>query len=160
MRNMRKLPLVGLTLLACLGTVSQAQAVTHRPALEDADILNLATVARQELARAHTSGCIVIADPDGMPLYVERQVNAFPNCLSAAQAKAKSAALFEKPTNGDYQALQKGDMTVLVVPHLSPNPGGSPLRAEGAVIGSLAISTADGVTDETVLHATLAQWKH
>lgn len=139
---------------------SAAQAVTHRPALDDADVLKLAATARQELAKAHSAGCVVIADPDGLPLYVERQVNAYPNCLSAALAKSKSAALFEKDTNGDYEALKKGDMTTLVVPHLSPNPGGVPLRAEGAVIGSIAISTADGNIDETVVRATLSHWNH
>jgi glc operon protein GlcG len=149
---------IALAILATLGATSQAQAVTHRPALEDADVLKLAGVARKELVNAHSTGCIVIADPDGLPLYLERQVDAYPNCLSAALAKAKSAALFEKDTNGDYEALQKGDMTTLVVPHLSPNPGGVPLRAEGIVVGSIAISTADGKIDEKVVRATLATW--
>ncbi|WBO20886.1 heme-binding protein [Sphingomonas abietis] len=123
-------------------------------------MLKLASVARAELVKAQSTGCIVIADPDGLPLYVERQASAYPNCLSAALAKAKSAALFEKDTNGDYEALKKGDMTTLVVPHLSPNPGGVPLRAEGSVIGSLAISTADGAIDEKVVRATIATWNH
>lgn len=151
-------PVVAAAILASLAFASQAQAVTHRPALEDSDVLKLAGVARQALVDAHSTGCVVIADPDGMPLYLERQVDAYPNCLSAALAKAKSAALFEKPTNNDYEALKKGDMTTLVVPHLSPNPGGVPLRAEGVVVGSIAISTADGNIDEKVVKATMATW--
>lgn len=147
-----------MAMLAGVTLSPAAHAINHRPALEDSDVRKLAELARQELVKAHSSGCVVIADPDGMPLYLERQVDAFPNCLSAALAKAKSAALFEKPTNQDYLALQKGQMTTLVVPHLSPNPGGLPLRAEGIVVGSISISTPDGDIDQKVVEATVAGW--
>ncbi|MBN3868335.1 GlcG/HbpS family heme-binding protein [Gluconobacter kondonii] len=136
-----------------LGSASQVLAVEQKPALEDADVLKMASAARKALAEQHINGCIVIADPDGVPLYVERQVNATPNCLSAALGKAKSAAIFKTDTNVSYEGLVKGEVHNLAVPDLSSNPGGVPLFVGKTVVGSIAISTPDGSKDLAVVHA-------
>lgn len=134
-------------------SASPVLAVEQKPALEDADVLRMASAARKALAEQHINGCIVIADPDGIPLYVERQVNAPPNCLSSALGKAKSAAIFKTDTNGSYEGLLKGEIHNLAVPDLSSNPGGIPLFVGRAIVGSIAISTPDGSKDLAVVHA-------
>ncbi|MBS1091921.1 heme-binding protein [Gluconobacter sp. Dm-74] len=147
------IPVLFFSILETSSFFVPASAVGQRPALEDKDILKMASAARDALARQHIEGCIVIADPDGMPLYVQRQVDATPNCLASALAKAKSAAFFKTDTNTAYQSLLKGEVHNLAVPDLSSNPGGLPLYVGKTIVGSIAISTPDGEKDIAVAHA-------
>lgn len=141
------------------GLATAANAITMKPSLQDSDVHKIVDAALRAMDEQHTKGCVVVADADGELLYLQRQEGAVPNCVSAALAKAKTAAKFQTPTETFRQGLIKGDMTLLVVPDLTPLPGGLPLVSNGAVVGAVAISTADGNIDLKVVAAAAAALK-
>ncbi|GBR68490.1 heme-binding protein [Gluconobacter kanchanaburiensis] len=138
---------------------SSAYAISRRPALDDEDVIKISNAARDSFAKSHIHGCIVVADEDGMPLFVLRQADAVANCLSSALAKAKSAALFQSDTNNAYVSLMKGETHELAVPDLSANPGGLPLFVGKRLVGSVAVSTPDGNADLAAVRAGLAAFE-
>jgi glc operon protein GlcG len=145
--------------LALVAMAPGAKAVINRPTLEDSDVQKIVDAAKEALAKAKSYGCIVVADPNGMLLFLQRQDKAYPNCLSSAIAKAKTAALFETPSATYHDALLKNQLTMLAVPELDPIPGGIPLFVGKIIVGSVAISTPDGDIDITVAKAAAAAFK-
>ena len=138
------------------GFAAHANAITMRPALQDSDVEKIVAAAKQAIQENHTAGCIAVADADGEVLFLQRQEDAMPNCVSSALAKVKTAAKFGTPTVTYNKMLGQHQEIMLGVPELAPMPGGQPLFHGGKIVGAVAISTPDGDLDVKVVNAAAA----
>ena len=127
------------------GTLTFAQA----QAIADA----VAAAAREkgfELAAA-------IVDIGGWPHLQIRMDGAFPAATDAALAKARSAALFRRPSS-DFSRRVKEGMPLAHLPHVVPLGGGVLLERDGVLFGALGVSGAREDTETELAEAVAADF--
>ncbi|MHB1233449.1 MAG: GlcG/HbpS family heme-binding protein [Burkholderiales bacterium] len=88
---------------------------------------------------------IAIVDDGGHLIYLARMDGTQIGSIDVAQAKARTALAFKRPTKIWSDALTGGRLPVLGLPGVTPVEGGLPLAVKGEIIGAIGIS---GVTSE------------
>jgi len=141
------LPLLTLALLAAAPAAAQ-QAITY-------DQARTAMDAAEADARANGWNLtIMIADADGIPIYVRRMDGASARTFDVATRKVRTA-LASGMATGDYgQALAAGQ--VAEVPDGVTFEGGYPVRMGGQIVGAMSASGARGSEDAQAVRAGLA----
>jgi glc operon protein GlcG len=116
-------------------------------------------VARSAAAYAKSNGApgsaIAIVDDGGHLLYFERLDGTFTASPNISIGKAKTAALFKKPTSDFEQIINKGRSAMTALPpDFTPLQGGVPIRQGNEVIGAIGVSGAKSAQqDEEVAKA-------
>jgi uncharacterized protein GlcG (DUF336 family) len=119
------------------------------------------TVIAAAEAEAKTNNwpvAIAVVDGAGHLVAFARLDNTQFGSVEVALAKAKSAALFRRPTKvfEDGLAAGGGGMRVLSLPGAMPVEGGLPIIAAGKVIGAIGVSGVKSTEDAQVARAGLA----
>ncbi len=85
---------------------------------------------------------IAIVDPAGTLVYYEKADNTQNGSAIVAIDKARSAALYKRPTKAFQDAVEKGGvgLRVLRLEGAIPLEGGVPLLVDGKLIGALGVS--------------------
>ena len=85
---------------------------------------------------------IAVVDPAGTLVYFEKADNTQNGSANVAIGKARSAALYKRPTKAFQDALEKGgvNLRVLSLEGAVPVEGGVPLLVDGKLIGALGVS--------------------
>lgn len=137
---------LALALLAL--TVSQAARaqLADRKVLTLAAAKEMAAAAETEAARNGWNLVIVILDDGGNLLYLQRMDGVQLASLQVAQAKARTALLYRRPTKEFADRMTAGN-TPLAMPEVMPLEGGLPIVVDGRVIGAIAASGATGAQD-------------
>lgn len=121
-----------------------------------------AVSAALRYAREHRApgGAIAIVDTAGTVIYLERLDGTFANASEVAIGKARTAALFAKPTRVFEEAVNQGRYTMLAVASVAPfTPlqGGIPILVEGQLVGAIGVSgAASAAQDEEIAQAGAA----
>jgi uncharacterized protein GlcG (DUF336 family) len=102
-------------------------------------------VAAAASAEARKNGwlmAIAIVDPAGTLVYYEKADNTQLGSAVVAVDKARSAALYKRPTKAFQDALAKGaeNLRVLRLEGAVPVEGGLPLLVEGKLVGAIGVS--------------------
>jgi uncharacterized protein GlcG (DUF336 family) len=88
---------------------------------------------------------IAIVDDGGHLIHLTRMDGTQIGSIEVAQAKARTALAFKRPTKVWDEALTGGRAAVLGLPGVTPVEGGLPLSAGGEIIGAIGVS---GVTSD------------
>jgi len=96
---------------------------------------------------------IAIVDPAGQLIYFEREDNAQLGSVRIAIDKARSAALFRRPTKAFEDALGKGRTAILALHGAMPIEGRLPLAAAGKIVGAIGASGGTAPQDGQVAKA-------
>jgi glc operon protein GlcG len=99
---------------------------------------------------------IVVVDDGGRLIFLLRQDDAEPAAVDIGIAKARTAAIFKKPTKEWKEKLLAGNNWVLAMPNMTPIEGGIPIFVENRVIGAIGIAGAKGSADTEIGLASLA----
>ena len=106
--------------------------------------------AEAAIAEARLNGwqmAIAIVDPAGLLVYFEKMDDAQVGSVRVAIDKARSAALFKRPTRAFQDALAgPGGAKILGLRHAVPSEGGVPLVSDGRIIGAIGVS--GGTSDQ------------
>lgn len=144
--------------LLALGLVSVVAHVGHAQLL-DAKIISLAA-AKKMLAAAEAearsnnwSVSIAIVDASGNLLAFQKLDDASLPSIDVAQAKARTAARYRRPTRGLDSAVTAGRMHYLAFPGMIPLEGGVPVIAHGKVIGGIGVSGVSSAQDAQIAAA-------
>lgn len=110
-------------------------------------------VADAALAPARENGwtvVVAIVDPGGHLVYLEKLDETQVGSVPIAEAKARSAAIFKRPTRMFQQRLARGGdgLLVLRLHDAMPVEGGVPIMSGGKLIGALGISGGSSAEDE------------
>lgn len=123
------------------GSVSDKQGLT----LEGAKKVVSATVAEAKRVNA-PGGSIAVVDEGGNLLVMERLDGSFAASANISIGKARTAALFKKPTKVFEDAIKNGRTSMVTLgtdlPNFTPLQGGIPLEWEGKVVGAIGVSGA------------------
>lgn len=112
-------------------------------------------------ARAHDApgGAIAVVDAAGVLVSLERLDGTFPSASNISIGKARTAALFRKPTRDFETLVNQGRYTMTTLPDLTPfTPlqGGVPITVNGAVIGAVGVSgAASAKQDDEIAQAAV-----
>lgn len=143
--------LTAATLLAASLT-AQAQLVDKK-ALTLAEARKAVVAATAEAKANGWNVVIVVADDAGYPLTIDRLDNAQRPSVDIAIGKARTAALFKRPSAALEEAINKGRAALLSVDGQVFLQGGVPIVVNGEVIGSVGVSGVRADQDEQVATA-------
>jgi glc operon protein GlcG len=101
-----------------------------------------ASAALAEAVKNHWKMAVAVVDPHGTLVYYEKMDDTQLGSADVAIGKARSSALFKRPTKAFQDALAAGGagMRVLGLQGAVPVEGGVPLIAEGKIIGAIGVS--------------------
>ena len=115
-------------------------------------------VAEAALAPAYENGwtvVIAIVDTAGHMVYLEKMDQTQVGSVGVAEDKARSAAIFKRPTKMFHERLARGGdgMIVLGLKGATPVEGGLPIVVDGKLIGALGVSGGSSAEDEVCAEA-------
>ncbi len=166
MRSILHVSILALIALLAAG-VAQAQATAQsNPVLPMPPVgygapVSLATAkkitvaAMAEADRIGVPMVVAITDPAGVLIYLERNDIAIAGGVTVAPAKARSAALYKRPTKAFEDALAAGGagMRILGLADAVPVEGGLPIVIDGKLVGAIGVSGGTAAQDGIVARA-------
>jgi glc operon protein GlcG len=161
---MRQLTLV--TVIACaalmFGPATHAQQAAPPPngtpiSLEVAKKIAAAAIA--ESKKNNWTEAIVICEPNGTLVYLERMDGVQYASVNVAIDKAISSALYRRPTTAFEGAIKAGNLYVMQLRGANAVPGGMPIVVDGKLVGGIGVSGGSGADDVHVAQAGLAALK-
>jgi len=156
---MRKSIMLGIPLgLALLIAASAFAQLTEKKVITLAAARKM--VAAAEAERNHWAGVVAVVDDGGWPILVERMDNAaFTASIELAPGKARTAALFKKPSQALEDSINHGRIAVVTARDFIEMQGGLPIIVDGQVIGGIGASFDTPEHDVQVAQAGLAALK-
>jgi glc operon protein GlcG len=145
-----------LRIVAALLLVSCALAGAHAQmpnpygssiTLENAS--KAATSAIAEATKNNWAVAVAVVDPAGNLVYYEKLDNTQLGSANVAIDKARSAALFKRPTKAFQDGLAAGadGLRILRLQGATPIEGGIPLLLDGKIVGAIGVSGAMSAQD-------------
>ena len=122
------------------------------------DLENARAVASAAAEEARSNGwtmAIAIVDPGGHLVYFEKMDGTQTGSVEVAIDKARSAALFRRPTRVFEDGVATGGQGVrlLNLRGAVPLDGGVPIIVDGQVIGGIGVSGGSGAQDGVAAQA-------
>jgi len=106
-----------------------------------------AAAAVAEARKNNWTMAVAVIDPGGALVYFEKMDGTQTGSVNVALGKARSAALYKRPTKvwQDVVAAGGGGLRVLSLEGIVPSDGGIPLVVDGKIVGAIGLSggTAD-----------------
>jgi uncharacterized protein GlcG (DUF336 family) len=101
-----------------------------------------ATAALAEAVKNHWNMAVAVVDPNGTLIYYEKMDNTQIGSAQVSINKARSAALYKRPTKALQDALASGGagLRVMALEGAVPVEGGVPLLSDGKIIGAIGVS--------------------
>lgn len=108
-----------------------------------------AAPAIAEAEKNHWNMAVAIVDPSGNLVYYEKMDNTQLGSANVAIDKARSAALYKRPTKALQDALAAGGdgLRILRIQGAVPVEGGIPLVMDGKIVGAIGVSGAASAQD-------------
>jgi uncharacterized protein GlcG (DUF336 family) len=147
-----RLSATALTTAALLAVAGRAHAQTTdtKTTLTLEGAKAIAAVAVAEAKRGNEGASIAIVDDGGNLMYLERVQPTFPMGATIPTEKARTAALFQKPTKILEDAIV-GGRTPLLNAWSAPLNGGEPIVVNGQVIGAIGVSGASSAARDAAI---------
>jgi glc operon protein GlcG len=138
--------------MAYVAAASAQPAVKHVLTLEKAK--QIIAAAETEAARNGWPSVVAVVDDGGWLIAMERMDN--PPMLASvelAPGKARTAALYRKPTADLEKMIDTGRVAAVTAPGFIEMQGGIPLVMDGQVVGAIGVSTDTPAHDQQVAEA-------
>jgi glc operon protein GlcG len=101
----------------------------------------MVAAAQSEAERNHLAGVIAVVDDGGWPILLLRMDNAaYVSSVELAPGKARTAALFKKPSAALEDAINHGRTAAVTARDFIEMQGGLPIVVDGQVIGGIGAS--------------------
>jgi glc operon protein GlcG len=104
-----------------------------------------------EARKRNTTGAIAVVDDGGNLMAVERIDGTFAAGGLISIGKARTAALFKKPTSFFEDLINKGRTAMTTVNDFTPLRGGVPITVDGAIVGAVGVSGASSAAEDEEL---------
>jgi glc operon protein GlcG len=145
-----------LTVLALLAVASFAFADEHTDAGHVVAKHSLTLEGAKHIAEAAAkfakdngaAPSVAIVDEGGNLLYLARPETSFAAGANVSIGKARTAAIFKKPTSFFEDTVNKGRFTMTALADFTPLQGGVPIMHDGQIIGAIGVSGAKSAQQE------------
>jgi glc operon protein GlcG len=109
--------------------------------LEGANTVIAGAMAEAERLNA-PGGVIAVVDDGGNLVALERLDGTFAAGANISIGKAKTAALFKKPTKFFEEVIKNGRTSMVALQDFTPLQGGVPITVDGEIVGAVGVSGA------------------
>jgi glc operon protein GlcG len=117
----------------------------------------MVTAAEAAAERQHLAGVVAVVDDGGWPILIERMDHAaYIASVELAPGKARTAALFKKPSAALEDAINHGRIAAVTARGFIEMQGGLSIVVDGQVIGAIGASFETPEHDQLVAQAGLA----
>lgn len=156
-RTMRKTLLLTMLAVLALGTpkLANSQLLDTKVISLDAAKTVLAA-AEAEAERNSWTVAIVVVDAGGQLIALHRRDGTQSASVDIAIAKARTSAMFKRPSEALQGLVSGGMLGVLNVEGVMPIQGGIPVIVDGQVIGAVGVSGVSAAQDAQVAEAGVA----
>lgn len=142
--------------VAAVVAVAASVALAQRPVSADERLRldtakRVAAAAVEQVRKGAGTGAIAVVDDGGHLVYLERLENTFPAAAIVAFEKARTAAVFRRPTKVFEEAIASGRSALLGVAVMTPLEGGVPIVVNGRVVGAVGVSGAASAAEDEVI---------
>src|SRR3989449_1959098 len=129
-------------MLSAVAVTSQAQVIDKKGlTLDGAKKVIAAAVAEAKRVKA-PGGVIAVVDDGGNLMALERLDNTFAAGANISIGKARTSAIFKKPTKVFEDIIKNGRTSMVALNDFTPLQGGVPIEFQGTVIGAVGVSGA------------------
>jgi glc operon protein GlcG len=149
---------VGFAAVAlALSAQGAAAQLGEKKVLTLAAAQKIVTAAQAEAERNHLAGVIAVVDDGGWLILLLRMDNAaYVASVELAPGKARTAALFKKPSQALEDAINHGRVAAVTARDFIELQGGLPIIIDGQVIGGIGASFDTPEHDVQIAEAGLA----
>jgi len=116
----------------------------------------MAAAGEAEALKNGWNVAITIVDANGDLILFQKIDETQPGSIAVSQGKARTSALFKRPTKVMEEMITAGKTAFLAVDGIVPLQGGLPVIAGGKVIGAIGVSGVTSAQDEQIASAALA----
>ncbi|HEV7520548.1 MAG TPA: heme-binding protein [Candidatus Angelobacter sp.] len=140
-RTIKILSVLALAVCA-LGMEAQMLPNPYGPPITVENARKAAAAALAEAVKNHWTMAVAIVDPSGTLVYYEKMDNTQLGSANVSINKARSAALYKRPSKAFQDSLASGGagMRVLGLEGAVPVEGGVPILSDGKIIGAIGVS--------------------
>lgn len=136
--------LIAASLAIALASAADGQTQTlEKPTLSLEGARAVIAAARQEAAAKNApGGVIAVVDDGGNLMALERLDGTFAAGANISIGKARTAALFKRPTRVFEELINKGRTAMAALNDFTPLQGGVPILVNGRIVGGVGVSGA------------------
>jgi uncharacterized protein GlcG (DUF336 family) len=147
--------MLGLALALSAGVASAQERPPYGNPITVDQAKKIAAGALAESKKNNWRMAISIVDNHGFPVYFERMEDTQTASIQIALDKAKTAAMFRRPSKAFEDGIAKGRVALLGLTGATPIEGGLPVMVDGRVIGGIGVSGANADQDAAAAQAGL-----
>jgi uncharacterized protein GlcG (DUF336 family)/mannose-6-phosphate isomerase-like protein (cupin superfamily) len=140
-RSMRSMFAIAAGLVALTGP-ARAQTVDAPSLSLDGARRVIAAAKAEAMAKAAPGAVIAVVDSGGNLMALERLDGTFAAGANISVGKARTAALFKKPTKFFEDLINKGRTAMTALSDFTPLQGGVPITLDGKIVGGVGVSGA------------------
>ena len=142
-------------LVSFIGLPLLAQTEQYGTPINADQAKKIAAAAIAEAKKTNLAMAIAVVDPNGYLVYFEKMDNTQNGSVNVSIDKARSAALFKRPTKAFQDILAAGGdgLRILALQGAVPVDGGYPLIVGGKIIGAVGASGGTSTQDGQVAKA-------
>jgi uncharacterized protein GlcG (DUF336 family) len=145
--------MLGLVLALSAGLASAQERPPYGNSITVDQAKKIAAGALAESKKNNWRMAISIVDNHGFPVYFERMEDTQTASIQIALDKAKTAAMFRRPSKAFEDGIAKGRVALLGLTGATPIEGGLPIMVDGRVIGGIGVSGANADQDAAAAQA-------
>ena len=138
-----------LALLMSIWSAAQADLPVKKVLTLEA-AKKIAAASEAEAKKRGSTVVIVVVDDGGHLLLLERLDDTQVASVEVGIGKARTAAIFRRPSRVFEDQVRDGRVAALALPGATPLQGGIPIELEGKVIGAIGVSGNTPQEDEDI----------
>ena len=146
-----KINLISVLIILVLAAAHAAAAETPlKPVLTLGAAKKAVEAAEKEAARRGATVVIAVVDDGGRLILLERLDDTQVASVDVGIGKARTAAIFRRPSKVFEDQIREGRVAALALPGATPLQGGIPIIIDGKVVGAIGVSGNTPQEDEEI----------
>ena len=145
-----------VSLLAGAAQAAWSSTLPSRPVLTLEAAKRVGAAAEAEAIKRGATVVIVVVDDGGHVLFLERLNDTQVASVDVGIGKARTAAIFRRPSKVFEDQIRDGRVAALALPGATPLQGGLPLLVGDRVVGAIGVSGNTPQEDEDIAKAGAA----
>lgn len=145
---MNRLSLLGLGVSLCAARFALGAPVAQKDSITLDGARRVVAAAVRAAQERHAAGAIAVVDDGGNLVCVERLDGTFTAGAQVSIGKARTAAMFNKPTKAFEDIVNKGRTAMVALPDFTPLQGGVPIVVDGRTVGAIGVSGAHSAQED------------
>ena len=146
---------IGVGILAIAFCVSVRAQTLRVMTLDQVGAQTVLHTAKESAQQRNAPSAIAVVDPAGDLLAFQRMDGVRPASADLAIAKARTAARLQRPTAEIEDNINQG-RTAFVTADIVALRGGTPIRANGKIVGAVGIAGLNKDTDTAIANTAAA----